>query len=109
MIEGLVDLLRGARDDLGFWHRDITTRLLARYDEATCAEAHALGIERPRHYIFGHTHDHIGVNGPLPLTVRGRQVLLYNTGGWLDTRGDESVAEVFFMDRSGQLSAVEVS
>lgn len=108
LLRRLMHIGRGARHEVGFWHRKVTLQLMQRFDEATRAETRALGIADPARYIFGHTHDQIGTDTYETVELGDRQVRLYNTGGWLDAPGDEAAAEVFFFDDFGALTGVEI-
>lgn len=108
-LRGALPILRGARHDVAFWHRELTVRLFARFDDATRAEATSLGLADPVRYLFGHTHAAIPAEHHESLVLGDRRVKLFNTGGWIDTPGEgPCVAAVFFVDAQGGLRSVEV-
>jgi UDP-2,3-diacylglucosamine pyrophosphatase LpxH len=109
-------ILRAARnttdaryDPVFFQHESVWKRLKEFY-AATCLQAQALRLPAPRRIIFGHTHEPIPAAAPLDTRTRphgGELALeLYNTGGWLGEAGKS--AEVFFIDRAGTLSSVNI-
>jgi predicted phosphodiesterase len=78
-----------------------------KFYSAACEEAALLNLGPPNKLIYGHTHEVIAASEPVPIKnleeLYGEDLLTYNTGGWLESKGKS--AEVFFIDEEGEISS----
>jgi 3',5'-cyclic AMP phosphodiesterase CpdA len=111
----ILDYLKGfknARYDKELMDDPSVQQRFINFYNATAIEVERLGLDYPKHVIFGHTHEGISWNSdyaPIDSSkTKDKAVYLHNTGGWLYEAGAFNEAEVFIYDTNGGFKSVTV-
>jgi len=108
-----------SRYDKEFYDKQSVRDRFTRFYKASCEQAQKMSLlSPPNQVIFGHTHEPIHGDSPKRVTVRelphvdfnairNQELLLYNSGGWLQDVPGKS-ADIFFIDDNGNLTSVNI-